>query len=209
MNRILFTAFSTTLITVSLLAFQQMTAFSEPEEQVFNSVERYRSVVDNPGGLLAYKTGIVQTLESIVTNLDSSESVFSTITFAEPLDPSKVQQIIDDYDIDVQATHIRTIEPSGLRGTLFIDTAATNKIFDEEILSQIEESSDASFVGIIELVAEVPASQILALNLDNATYLVDPSADSNLVNNPTEDYMPGLFWELESAGLVPNLNIGI
>lgn len=209
MKKRIFTTFSAILALTSALIFRQMTALGESEKPVFNSVEQYRSVVDSPGGLLAYTTNIAQTIEGLASDLDSGDEVFSTITFSEPLSPSKVQQIIDSYSIYVQTTHIRTVEPNGLRGTLFVNTAATNKIFDEEILSQIEESSGASFVGIIELVADVPVSQLLPLNSNDAIYLVDPSADSNLVDNPTEDYMPGLFWELESESLAPNLNLGI
>lgn len=208
MNAKLGLIFGVAFLTTSVIASQRLIAVGETQKQLFDPIERYRlEVVNNSSGLVGYKTDVSQVLGELVNSLDDDARIFSTITFSEALSPLKVQQLVSSYGLDVKHTHIRTLEPNGLRGTLFINTAATGEIISEEVIGQIEENSNASFVGVIELVAEVPAAQAIALNLDGSVYLVDPSADSRLVENPTEDYMPGLFWQLEEKGIIPQLGI--
>lgn len=204
----LITAFCTTFILASALVSQQLKAEGESQKPLFNSIERYRQeVVNNQGGLTGYKIDTTKTLEALVNSLDSDQKVFSTITFSQPLSESQVQRLVSNYDLDVKHTITRTKNSSGRRGTLFVNTERSGNLLNADALKQIGENPNSSFVGIIELVAEVPATKALALNLDDNVYLVDPSADSKLVENPTNDYMPGLFWRLEDEGSVPPLGI--
>lgn len=168
----------------------------QTEKPVFDSISRYKDeVVENPLGLIGYQTEITRTLQSLVDSLDGSEEVFSTLTFVEPLPGDAVRSLIDQYNLTPTYVISRTMGDDGMVGTSFAIVGSDGEITHPEIVSQLEESGHR-YLGIVELVAEVPASRLLALNLDRNVYLVDPSADDSLVQNPSRDYMMGLSWEL-------------
>lgn len=205
----IFAILSAFLLTSVAASFQQFSAQGETEKPIFSPLERHRNeIADNPGGISAYKADVVQLLQSLVSQLGDDETVFSTITFTEPLSEAEVQQLISQYDLDVVYTLARTLDVDSLRGTLFVDTASSSELLNQEVIRQIEEGAGSRFVGIVELVAEVPSDKAIALNLESSVYLVDPSADSHLVQNPTNDYMPGLAWRLEEQTDI-ELNLGI
>lgn len=202
MSRTAFIALSTVLTMLSTIAFPQRFAFGETVNLEFDAVGHYRfEVLGNPGGLPAYKAETTQLLESLTSSLEADENVLATITFSKSLDVSEVEEIVDRYDLDVEVTHITLIQPYTRIGTHFSTMLVFDAITDEASQEAIE-FSESSVVGVSELVANVPASQTLALNSDDRVYLVDPSADSRLVDNPNNDYMQGLFWELEGDSLL-------
>lgn len=91
----IFAILSVLLVSSVAASFQPFSAQEETEKPIFSPLERHRNeIADNPGGISAYKTDVVQLLKSLVSQLDGDETVFSTITFTEPLSETEVQQLV-------------------------------------------------------------------------------------------------------------------
>ncbi|MFC4767846.1 hypothetical protein, partial [Effusibacillus consociatus] len=152
-----------------------------------------------------YKKENQNKLDKLSIEVGSQEEVFVTITFAKPIDDTKLNKFIQDYKLNVKHAIVRSTEKgTNLRGTLLMKPEASGT-FEKQSMDEIHQlltGNQATFKGFIELVATVPNSQLKALTADQLVFLADPSADDHFVSNAKNEYMPGVFWNLEDTNMV-------
>jgi hypothetical protein len=174
------------------------TLTQKPKFNPFQAVEKVRT----KDGLLNYKKENDGKLNNLKNQLAQEESVFVTITLTKTFNQNELEKFITDYNLKVQHVIARDIEKStGLRGTSIMSPNKDGKISYDKLHEMINRN-DAVFKGFIEIVADVPVAKLQSLETDKSVFLVDPSGDPHLVENPKKKYMHGVFWDLENKNMI-------
>lgn len=160
------------------------------------------SQLKNSEDILNYKKEIEQInkelAEQVSLRSNSGDDVKITLTFSQFITESQLKEIVEKYDIKPKMVAARFNQDDGKKGTYFV---AFEKAEEKEI-NRVAEKNEATFEGYIELVGDIPREQIDMLSSEEEVFLVDPTADKSLSENPKEKYAPGLFWKIEKHELV-------
>ena len=162
-------------------------------------------ITETEKGLFYYKKVATATLDDLKTHLNKEEMIYVTITLNRPISLEEYKTFIEKNDINARMSIFRMVEKSGLRGTGTLPGGFDGDFNEEYIqkhLSDMEKRLDSSFKGIIEIVGYVKVKNVDGLKQDPQIFLIDPSLDPHIVPNRTEDYMPGVYWELEKYNIV-------
>lgn len=168
----------------------------------FNALASYEEIGKTKEDILGYKMANNNKIDKLNKEVAAENKIRVTITLAKHLNESQLSKLVKDHGLDVHHVIVRAIEGgTGLRSTMSL-APTKDQVYDKEALKDMLDSHDATLKGFIEIVAYVPNGNLQKLKNDRLVFLVDPSADRNLTQNPEGDFMPGLFWTLEDFDML-------
>ncbi len=170
----------------------------------FNAVAEYENKIKkSKKELLLYKAENKKKLDKLNAEVDPEQEVFVTITFNKPLTKAQVTKLANDYDLKIRSSIARVKGENGLRGTIISNVSTGDDFINEETTNLSMSQTNSEFKGFIEVVGTIPNKNLQELaSLESFVFLVDPSADTNLVLNTNKRHMPGVFWLLEDNNMV-------
>lgn len=188
-----------TIISIGTLAAGW--AVTDSKKPKFDLLDSYEKIEKSKQGLLKYKEEAKSKISKVKSEASPQEDILVTITFSKPLNEAQVAKLSNDYQLQVSQAIGRAVEEDGQRASFGIVPTSTNLV-DKEMLKAIFSDKKAEIKGFIELVANVPSSNLQSLANEPNVFLVDPSADESLTLNPDKDTMPGVYWNLEDFNMV-------
>lgn len=190
--------------TVALLGVASVTTNAQISRPNFNPVAEYENKIKKSNnGLLSYKAENKKKLDKLSAEVVPEQEVFVTITFNKPLNKAQVTKLANDYDLKIRSSIARVKGENGLRGTMISNVSIEDGLINEETTNLSMSQNNSEFKGFIEVVGTITNKNLQALaSLESFVFLVDPSADTNLVSNTKKRHMPGVFWLLEDNNMV-------
>lgn len=167
----------------------------------FDALDEYKKIEKTKQGLLKYKKETQSKIGKLKSETSPQEDILVTITFSKPFNEAQVVKLSNDYQLKINQVIGRAVEENGLRASFGL-MPTSNGIIDKKTLDVMMNDKKAEVKGFIELVANVPSSNLQTLSDDPKVFSVDPSADESLATNPGKDTIPGVFWDLESNDMV-------
>lgn len=159
-----------------------------------------------------YVSAVTAVNDSLIEDESVSNKVAATITFADYISFEELQTYVDTYDIQLQQIQLRGLMEDGTRVTMATlvhkGMKATEDLAYAQALNQGFE-----LVGITDVYAYVIPSNIINMNDDALTYLVDTTGNTTATaaNNATtattdsstdSAFPKSLTWELENLNLM-------
>lgn len=189
---------------VTLIGVTSVTTNAQILKPNFNPVAEYENKIKkSKNGLLSYKAENKKKLDKLNAEVDLEQEVFITITFNKPLNKAQVTKLANDYELKIRSSIARVKGENGLRGTMISNVPTEDGLINEETTNLSMSQNNSEFKGFIEVVGTIPNKNLQALaSLESFVFLVDPSADTNLVLNTKKRHMPGVFWLLEDNNMV-------
>lgn len=172
------------------------------QKPTFNALAAYEKIEQTEAGLMKYKSDNKGKLGKISSENAAKDEILVTVTFSKYLSEGQVVRLTNDYNLRLDHITARAIEgDTGLRATMQL-SPTKGCIYDKATFDDMVSGHKASFKGFIEAVAYVPNEKLRDLASDNRIFLVDPSADNSIIENPESKHMPGIFWQLEDFDLI-------
>jgi len=178
---------------------------SETAEQLF--MGSYDKMIDSKSEILQYKKQVNKKNNRIEISVNPNERILVTVTLSKPLSEKAVQNLSEKYSLEVKQAKSRLKESDGEKSTLGSQPRSKDDLVSDMAVEHLTKMEGHVYVGIIELVGNMPANKIQPLSSSKLTFLVDPSADNYFTSsNPENDQVPGFYWSLENYNMVPKAN---
>ncbi|MGM0882157.1 MAG: hypothetical protein ACQEXQ_14105 [Bacillota bacterium] len=187
-------------VTAGITAFWSSNTNAESKPPLFNPAALYKQAGESQADLLNFKNMIKGKFGQL-NGVNPEEDIFVTVTLNRPISASELKTIVEKHGLVVNQIYGRAIESSGVRATLMV-TPENGQFFNSETLDRMMNSNNAEFKGFIEIIANVKNKNLESLADDSLVFLVDPSADELLSQNPKKNPAYGAFWKLEDNKMI-------
>lgn len=176
----------------------------------FDVIASYLEIEKTPEGLEQYKSKVNENIDMLEDG--ELDGIYATITFNSAVSFEDMEELVDEYDLDVKMVEARSVV-SGERFTTMIQCDGSLDGVEEEIEKSQSELTDGTFSGYIDMCVAIDSDNLKDASEDENIFLVDTSGDAavcqgatiqdgeernkELFNDDVAQFPQALSWDLE------------